>query len=125
MKRFLALLALLLLAGCVSEPQQQTSNQLAVTIIVNDGHSPVTKEITISNGSTALDAFSKAAQLNYTVHPVYGTFITGVNGVEQNGTHFWQYYVDGELAPVGVDAFKITKDSTLEFRLEQPPADWV
>jgi hypothetical protein len=122
--KIIALVALLLLVGCVSAPQQQTSEQLSVTVIVNDGHSPVTKQITLANGSTAFEAFSKAAQLNYSVHPVYGTFITGVNGVEQNGTHFWQYYVDGELAPVGVDAFRITKDSTLEFRLEQPPAEW-
>ncbi|PIT85603.1 hypothetical protein COU36_02330, partial [Candidatus Micrarchaeota archaeon CG10_big_fil_rev_8_21_14_0_10_59_7] len=33
---------------------------------------------------------------------------------------YWQYYVDGVLAPVGVDAYKLDRDVTLEFRYESP-----
>jgi len=121
MKNALVLLLLsALLFGCVS--QQPTEGTLNIKILVNNGTGVMQSVVSVANGSTALAAFEKAATLNVTRHPAYGAFVTGVNGLEQDpaANKYWQYYVDGVLAPVGVDAYKLDRDCTLEFRHETP-----
>ncbi|VVB68546.1 Uncharacterised protein [Candidatus Norongarragalina meridionalis] len=117
---FVLLLSALLAFGCVS--QQSTEGTLNVKVLINNGTGVMQSVVSVANGSTALAAFEKAASLNVTHHPVYGAFVSGVNGLEQSSAanKYWQYYVDGVLAPVGVDAYKLEKDCTLEFRYETP-----
>ena len=118
-----ALVALLLsavLLGCVA--QQPSEGTLNIKVLINNGTGVMQSVVSVANGSAALAAFEKAATLNITRHPAYGAFVTGVNGLEQSTSEnrYWQYYVDGVLAPVGVDAYKLDRDVTLEFRYESP-----
>jgi len=118
-----ALVALLLsavLLGCVA--QQPSEGTLNIKVLINNGTGVMQSVVSVANGSAALAAFEKAATLNITRHPAYGAFVTGVNGLEQSASEnrYWQYYVDGVLAPVGVDAYKLDRDVTLEFRYESP-----
>jgi len=118
-----ALVALLLsavLLGCVA--QQPSEGTLNIKVLINNGTGVMQSVVSVANGSAALAAFEKAATLNITRHPTYGAFVTGVNGLEQSTSEnrYWQYYVDGVLAPVGVDAYKLDRDVTLEFRYESP-----
>lgn len=111
---------LLLVTGCVTD--SNVSNEVSLTISVPQ--SGFIEEVTIKNGTTAFDVFNQTLNLNYSTHPVYGNFISGINEVEQNTTHYWQYYVDGELGQVGVDNYLITESVTLEWRLETVPETW-
>lgn len=118
-----------LLAGCVgsSESGMTTAGGLlSVVVSVNNGSSVVSKTVLVKNGSTAFDVFNATANLTYTVHSVYGVYVTGVNGLMEDSKtgNYWQYYVDGELAPVGVSAFVITKNVSLEFRYEKPALEF-
>ncbi len=48
----------------------------------------------------------------------YGLFVTEVNGVEAVPGTYWMLYVNGELAPTGVDSTEIVQDAHYEFRME-------
>jgi hypothetical protein len=111
-------------SGCFQTQPQQNAGMLQLTVKINNGTHITTENTQIANGSTAFDAFKKVATLNYSTHPTYGVFITGVNGLEQDAAKgmYWQYYVNGQLAPVGVGAYILDKNATLEFRYEKPPA---
>ncbi|MBN3036981.1 MAG: DUF4430 domain-containing protein [Candidatus Diapherotrites archaeon] len=126
MKR-LAVLLLLVFAGCVQQQApEQVSDFITLTVRVNNSQSVTEDVVELPRGSTAFDAFSEVAVLDYSTHPVYGVFVEGINGVEGSveSGYFWQYYVDGELAPVGVDSFVLNESATLEFRYEKPPEFW-
>ena len=114
------LLSALLLFGCVA--QQPAEGTLGIKVLINNGTGVMQSVVSVANGSTALDAFQLAATLNVTRHPQYGAFVTGINGLEQSASEnkYWQYYADGVLAPVGVEAYKLDHDVTLEFRYETP-----
>ena len=112
--------------GCVLYKETiSETGLLSVVVSINNGSGVVSKTVSVQNGSTAFDVFNAAANLSYTTHPVYGVYVTGVNGlIEDSKTgKYWQYYVDGELAPVGVSSFVITKSVSLEFRYEAPAFD--
>lgn len=119
--RLIALVLLAaMLAGCVQQAPSST-DLVRVTVLVNN---QTIKTVDVPHGTSAFDAFSAAIQMNYSVHPVFGKFVTGVNGLEQSveQNKFWQYYANGELASVGVDAYLINGTTTLEWRYESPPA---
>lgn len=44
-----------------------------------------------------------------------GIFITGFNGVQAQGNHFWEFRINGETAGAGVSAYVIQPDDVLEF----------
>ncbi len=116
-----------LLAGCLDQTGKPVgpvgeAGLLGVIVSVNNGSGVVSKTVYVKNGSTAFDAFKAAANLSYTMHPVYGIYVTGINGLLEDSKtgKYWQYYVDGQLAPVGVSSFLLTKNVSLEFRYEAP-----
>lgn len=113
-----ALLAILFfsIVGCIGTASVRQGG-IAATVLA-PGFS---EKAMVENGTTAFQAFNQSLSLNYSTHSVYGHFISGINGLEQNSTHYWQYYVDGELAQTGVDSYIITKNVTLEWRLETVP----
>ncbi len=122
---FLLVLFLLaaLLPGCVLYKETTSeSGFLSAVVSINNGSGVLSKTVSVKNGSTALDVFNAATNLSYITHPIYGVYVTGVNGLMEDSKagKYWQYYVDGELAPVGVSSFVITKNVSLEFRYEAP-----
>jgi len=126
MKRILLLIAILSLIGCVSifPPTQQET--VTVTLNINDGIQVETHSVDLLIGSTAYEAFDAIAELKSTDYPPYGRMVDSINGIGEDTEDgkYWQYYVDGELAPVGVDFFEIDKQMILEFRYETPPENW-
>jgi len=48
----------------------------------------------------------------------FGAFITSINGIIQEGNYFWNYYVNGDYATLGVSSYKINNNDIFEFRLE-------
>ncbi len=49
----------------------------------------------------------------------YGLFVTEVNGVEAATGTYWMFYVNGEMAPTGVDSTEIVEGAVYEFRMEK------
>jgi hypothetical protein len=46
-----------------------------------------------------------------------GKIIIGINGIEQNSTHYWFYYVDDKFAEDSVDKHGLYNDSSVFFKL--------
>ncbi|MBI2076550.1 MAG: DUF4430 domain-containing protein [Candidatus Aenigmarchaeota archaeon] len=70
----------------------------------------------MSNGSTVFDALNSSFSVEFMGFEGLGKLITGINGVTQNSTHYWFYFVDGEFARAAADKLALTKDSSVLFR---------
>jgi hypothetical protein len=146
----LALLLPILLFGCVSQPQPQAvpsitpsiqpslaafaspslpspllkpsaAAKFAVVFTINNGTANYSKEVEVDAGATVLAAL----EANFVVTKKeysFGSLVTGIDGLEQNDStqRYWQYYVDGVLAPVGASDFKVEKNLSVEWRYETP-----
>jgi len=45
-----------------------------------------------------------------------GIFIDGFYGVQPQGNHFWEFFVNGQSSLVGVSAYIVKSGDVLEFR---------
>lgn len=123
MKKILSFILILLILsiGCIQERQISSQDLITITVKINNGSYIISKNILLPKNSTAFDAFNKTAKLNYTIDPIYGAFVSGINDLEQGNGYYWMFYVDDELAPVGVSSYILNRSLTLEFRYEKPP----
>jgi hypothetical protein len=73
----------------------------------------------VAPGTTAWDAVKTAlGEENLTFEDFGGTlgiFITGFNGVEVEGNHFWEFKVNGEGSEVGVSSYVVQQGDMIEF----------
>ena len=69
-------------------------------------------------GKSALDLLIQVATVE-TKESAYGTLVDSINGVK-NGTDgkYWLFYVDGQMASVGADAFVSEGGENIEWRFE-------
>lgn len=49
----------------------------------------------------------------------YGLFVTKVCDTEAASGTYWMFYVNGEMAPTGVDSTEIVEGALYEFRMEK------
>lgn len=49
----------------------------------------------------------------------YGAYITSINDLEQSNNYYWNYYVNGEYASVGISKYEIKDNDTITFKLEK------
>ncbi|OLS40312.1 DUF4430 domain-containing protein [Bacillus sp. MRMR6] len=50
----------------------------------------------------------------------YGRMLNGIKGLKAEGTHFWAFYINGIMAQVGADSYKVKQGDKLSFRY----TDW-
>lgn len=68
-------------------------------------------------GKNALELLRQHADVQTSSSSI-GDYVTAINGNDGGGTKYWLFYVNGQQANVGADAY-VTKDGeTLEWRLE-------
>ncbi len=115
--------------GSVLQAAQNQNNSsqpsLLVYAAVNFGNGTVlARNVLVPNGSTAFLAFSQGFNVSSKSFAGLGEYVFAIEGVKENeggNNKFWQYYVDGKIASVGVSSFALEKNGTvLEFRLESP-----
>jgi hypothetical protein len=129
MRKALLILTLVLLAGCIGQTQTGLlkqplvigADEVEVTVRINYGEHVESHAVMMDIGSMVLEATEKVAELG-TEEYSFGRLVTSINGVENGvGNHYWQYYVDGELAPVGAGAYVVEEPIEVEWRYEVPP----
>lgn len=49
----------------------------------------------------------------------YGEYIISINDKKQENNYYWNYYINGEYAPVGVSSYKIKENDVYTFKLEK------
>lgn len=83
--------------------------QVDIMIDYGDGEIAWFNDTRIPLGSNLLDATGIACEIEYQTSD-FGSFITSINGVEQDASHFWlwSFYEDGwEMGPVGADQYTL------------------
>ncbi|ETI67734.1 DUF4430 domain-containing protein [Neobacillus vireti] len=48
----------------------------------------------------------------------YGKMITSINGLEAEGTNYWAFYIDGQMATVGADSYPLKPGNQISFQFE-------
>ncbi len=82
-----------------------------VDIMIDYGNGTVVwyNDTRIQTGASLLEATGLATNVEYQTSD-FGSFITSVNGVEQDTTHFWIWNLyDGawEMGPIGADQYSL------------------
>jgi len=49
----------------------------------------------------------------------YGEYIISINDKKQENNYYWNYYINGKYAPVGVSSYKIKENDVYTFKLEK------
>lgn len=84
------------------------------------------EEFTNLTGVTAFDVLNQTATVTFTQF-AYGKFIEAINGVVNNADnngHYWQYWVNDELAPVAADNYALSDNDHVFWKYcapEEPP----
>lgn len=117
-------IALIILGVVISESNEDenvTTIEKNITISVFDKESQ-----NIYSGDVAteavylIDALEAVEELNVvSQNGVYGAYITSINGISQDDSSYWTYYVDDEYASVGVSGCKIEEGKTYTFKIEE------
>ncbi len=100
------LIALILLYPQLTAPNEGTQgnhNETEIIISINFGKKVVEMR-NITPGYNVIDALEKIANVSTAYN---GKFVTGINGINQNRTFFWFYYVNGMLSNIGASSYKI------------------
>ncbi|MBE4907138.1 DUF4430 domain-containing protein [Bacillus luteolus] len=98
-----------------------TNNKAFLT--VNGKEATPLKEATdvgFINNPTALDLLTVVLghdKLETSVSE-YGIMINGISGIAAEGTYYWAFYVNGEMASVGADSYKLKAGDQITFKYE-------
>ena len=73
----------------------------------------------VAAGSTAFDAIKMALGEDNLKYQDFGgdlgVFISGFDGVEAEGNHFWEFKLNGESSQVGVSKYEVQDGDVIEF----------
>jgi len=96
-------------------------NVKSIEISVYDKSGEEIYDKKIETGETKLyDALMKIDDLKIeSESSQYGEFITSINGVAQEEDYYWNYYVNGDYASVGVSGYIIKDSDQIKFALEK------
>lgn len=130
----LALVMVLSLAACASVGDEQKDPAGVVTngttvgtgaktfaVEVTDGEGKVTA-FTVKSDEKTVGAALLALEIIAGEDSQYGLYIKTVNGITADydkDQTWWGFYVDGALAPAGVDSTDIVEGSTYGFKVEK------
>ena len=112
----LVTLASLLVSLLLTSTTEKSPEKIKVNITIDFGSSEKNKIIEVQNETTAFEALNSTAKVEYKEYAGMGKIITSIDNVGQNTTNSWMYFVDDKLAPVSVDNYIITKDTSITFR---------
>ncbi|MFC1687828.1 DUF4430 domain-containing protein [Patescibacteria group bacterium] len=93
-----------------------------VTLVISGGENVRTMNFNVAGGETALDILTRASlRENFVIDSTrfdFGVMVDAIDGVGGEENRFWLYYVNGNAATVGVDAYVAESGDIIEFRYE-------
>ncbi len=120
--------ALILFGGSLLKytPENVQPTAIQVHLIINyEGYAP-NEEYNLILSSTKHTVYDAMTLTNLSLETT-GTgpllFIVAINGIRNNhdgNNRWWQYWVDRELAPVGVGIYVLQDDAIVEWRYTHP-----
>lgn len=116
------LLIAALLSGCINSNNSQASSnaeKFDVSIkVISSEKTLVDQTIAVEKGKTALQALQSVSLVD-TKDYSFGKFIASISGINASSSEYWAFYVNGEYAQVGADAYKIEAPASFEFKIEK------
>lgn len=121
-KRYLAsgllivVLASLVINLYLTFTPEKSIEKIRVVARIDFGTSEKTKTVDVQNGTTVFDVLNSTATVKYNEYAGMGKMITSIDGIAQNSSYSWMYFVDDKIAPVSSDKYVLTKDSSFAFK---------
>ena len=120
--------ALILFGGSLIEyiPKNAQPTSIQVHLIIDYEDYALNEEYTLTLPSTNHTVYDAMILANLSLETTGSgplLFIEAINGIRNNhdgNNRWWQYWVDGELAPVGVGIYVLHEDSVVEWRYSHP-----
>ncbi len=91
-----------------------TGDQITVSLQLDKPDTDVENKVELQANSTVFDAVNKSFEINYTEYE-FGYFATSIDGLSQNQTHSWLYYVNGEPAEKAIDNYYLSEGDNITF----------
>jgi len=94
-------------------------------VIINFAGAPLQRttvavQVSVAPGTNAWGAIKRAIGVSNLAYTDYGgdlgIFITGFYGVQAQGNHYWEFFVNGQSSSVGVSGYILGDGDVLEFR---------
>lgn len=73
------------------------------------------RNVSVQNGSTVFTALSQTFEVEYEEYD-FGYFVTSIDGLSQNETHYWMYQVNGVEADRAVNNYQLSNNDNITFR---------
>lgn len=70
-------------------------------------------------GKNALELLKSKATVQTQTYEGIGELVTSINGIASTADNYWIFYVNGQQAQVGADAYITKSTDTIEWRYEQ------
>ena len=121
MKRFLALLlaAMMILGLAACGKKEAAGNEIQV-VVLDKENTTVYDEKVKTEEKFLSDALAKIDGLEVvTEESDYGPYIVSIKGLEQGDNWYWNYYVNGEYAQVGISQQEVKDGDVYTFKLEK------
>lgn len=90
-------------------------DQIQVSLTLEKPNETVSEQVDVAVNSTVFDAVNKTYSVEYTEYD-FGYFVTSIDGLAQNDTHSWLYYVNNESATTAVNNYVLNESDNVTFR---------
>jgi hypothetical protein len=106
---------------CYANVRNHEALASSVALTIDYGNS--TQQV-FSNlsGNTVFDILNQTAKVTFSQY-MYGKFVVSINDVENNANnngHYWQYWVNNELAPIAADNYVLSDDDQVLWKYCAP-----
>lgn len=94
-------------------------NSVSIKVVGDNGILKEVENISFINKPTAFQLLQAVFgdQLEFS-ESEYGKMITSINGVKMEGTNYWAFYVNGQMASVGADIYSLKANDQISFQYE-------
>jgi len=75
----------------------------------------IKENLIVENHTTAFQVLNKTHKVEYKEYPL-GYFITGIDGIRQNETHSWLYFVNDSVIMESSDKYYLSYGDVLTFK---------
>jgi hypothetical protein len=69
-------------------------------------------------GKNAMELLKASHQVE-TTHYDFGDMVNAIDGVKPDAEHFWSFYINGQAATVGADAYQSKSSDTITWKLDK------
>ena len=109
------LIAMLTVAVSLNISGESRNGEIDILLKIENGANTSEEKYTINNGTTAFQVLNETHSVEYKEYSI-GYFITSIDGVEQNTTHSWLYFINGDPSSVSSDRYYLSDGDILDFK---------